>query len=167
MNQSIENRIEFFRNGMALLPEPEDSNPGTVICIRGEKPGQDQIFCNCLVSDRKTCRHEKEFFIIYKRIKENYPSRHFDAVFQASGWNDFPGRMCEIYRETPKTIQMNLICDDSENRIKVVNSKNETIFLYYPRNHSDQNKWKDETLFMERCWDSLGQQGKARRIKIL
>ncbi len=167
MEQSIENRIEFFRNGMALLPEPEDSNPGTVVCIRGEKPGLDRIFCNCFNPGQKTCLHKKEFSKIYKSIKDNHPGGLFDAVFQASAWNDFPGRMCEIYRETPKTIQMNLVHEDPDKQIEVVNSKNETIFLYYPRNGADQNEGRDEILFMERCWDHPEQQGKARRMKAL
>ncbi|RJP78043.1 MAG: DEAD/DEAH box helicase [Desulfobacteraceae bacterium] len=166
-DHTIENRIEFFRNGVALFPEQEDPEPGVVIYIRGDKPGKEQLICSCGASAKKTCRHKKEFSIIYKKWTGDRINGNFDEDFLAGEWNHFSGKMFEISRETAGTIQMNLIRDGQNQRIEVLNGKNEIIFWYYPQHYDDQTTWKDEDLFMERCWDYPGRSNAPRRINIM
>ena len=50
-------RFEFHRQAMALMPDPEDKDPGVAFMVDHEGPALDVLNCNCAKSRKTTCTH--------------------------------------------------------------------------------------------------------------
>ena len=59
-------RFEFHRQALALMPDPEDKDPGVAVMVDDEGPALDFLNCNCAKSRKTTCTHIKKLDAVYR-----------------------------------------------------------------------------------------------------
>ncbi len=75
----IEDRIEYHRNAVALIPEPDDPDPGLVIMVIGTSPLGPSLICDCRKAlKNRNCAHAKAQSAAIKDTPD------FDSLFRQS-----------------------------------------------------------------------------------
>ena len=137
-------QIEFFRQGMALLPEPSDKRPGVAFFVQGNDFELTQRFCTCTLSKNRTCRHLKRLTQTCKNTKQKSGQKHFDDRFRSSIWYHLAAILGEGCGETHRTVTLQTRKSGGKNIINVVGSNGATLVHYL-------SDGADRTRFLERC----------------
>jgi len=137
-------RYEFYRNAIALLPEPGDRNPGVAIMIITDKLRSLDRSCTCIVSRKKTCPHLLRLAAMKKNLIDNNGKKNLDDDFRAGIWHRLAVTMAEDCRETGASIRIHLIEGDKGEAIRVTGTDGRTILTY-------MGQAADRSRFIERC----------------
>ncbi len=143
-------RVEFHRNGIALLPESADPDPGAAILVIDDVSRGNYFSCNCRAyKANHNCAHKIEVSDIIDPNTDRPDKTDFDAAFRNSPWY----RLAEILNdaccfETEKLrVETN---GKADNAVRVFH-KEQPVLTYYCRSRTDGAPGIDEKdLFLER-----------------
>ena len=124
-------RLEFFRHGVALVPDPEDRAPGVAIFLRGEKNRPDEIRCTCSVGKKRaTCSHIKKTISLYKKMRKYLGEQPPEQAFRSSLWYRLAALLAKDCPETPGSVRIEFVQQSAGRVIKVVDSSKEEMLRY-------------------------------------
>lgn len=96
----ILDRLEFHRNALALMPTPEDSDPGVAVCLLTAGSVRDGRSCNCRAWNSKTCPHLIELSRIAKSLIGPDGNHVLDTVMRAGPWFRFATALHDISKSS-------------------------------------------------------------------
>jgi hypothetical protein len=123
-------RVEFHRQGMALMPEGSESGPGVAYFIKGDGRVLDQRYCSCSLSARRTCPHVLRLSGFYKEAQRFYGGISPGEAFQKSPWHLLAALLAQDCRETVETVTLQLVQNDSSRIIRIADSQGEEMARY-------------------------------------
>jgi superfamily II DNA or RNA helicase len=123
-------RIEFHRQGMALVPEGSDLGPGVAYFIKGDGRVLDQRYCSCSLSARRTCPHLLRLSGIYQDGLRFFGGISPGGAFQKSSWYLLAALLAPDCRETAESVKLQFLENDSSRIIRVTDSQGEEMVLY-------------------------------------
>jgi SNF2 family DNA or RNA helicase len=144
MTPSELQQIEFFRNGMALLPKPSDKRPGIAFFVPGNDYRLNQRFCTCNLSKSKTCPHLKHLTSVFKSLHQEYGPAFFEKHFRSSIWYQLAVILGEDSGDGHLKMAFRTQKREKQNFLKVEGPKGETLVQYF-------SKDSDRARFLERC----------------
>ena len=77
-------RLEFHRNAVALMPDPQDARPGIAIMIEAPSGRVGQQFCSCSTARSKTCSHLKELSRVFPAFRKKIGEKTLADDFKSS-----------------------------------------------------------------------------------
>lgn len=107
-------RVEFHRQGLALLPRPGDRSPGVAYWVKGDKHGPDWRFCSCSLSGTRVCSHILELSAFYKFTLKHYQGKDPYEEFRSSLWYRLGVILEENARTACGTIRIQYINHDHD-----------------------------------------------------
>jgi len=149
-------RVEFFRQGMALMPEFSDNRPGVAFFVPGSDFLLAQRFCTCTLSESRTCSHLKHLTKAFKEMHHESGSMSFEKRFHSSIWHHLAAILGEATGGTEQAVSFRTQKNGHEHIIKVTGSNGETLLHYL----SDGT---DRVRFLERCTSTTPEEGIPNR----
>jgi superfamily II DNA or RNA helicase len=149
-------QIEFFRQGMALLPEPSDKRPGVAFFLQGGDFELAQRFCTCTLSKSRTCPHLKHLIQAFKVMNQGPGQTLFEDRFRSGIWYHLAVILGETSGETQQAVRFRTQTSGDNHIIKVTGSNGETLLHYL----SDGT---DRVRFVERCSSTAPDDGVPNR----
>lgn len=140
----IFNRLEFHRNGVALMPEPGDGHPGIAMIIDAPRGRVSQRFCTCIGSGSGTCPHLRQLSGIERQLKKDQYGTNFTENFKNSIWYDLLAVLADGGRETPSSVTLKTGGRTDSKYLQVVSCQKELLLTYFSIGN-------DFSRFMERC----------------
>ncbi|MCF8127871.1 MAG: DEAD/DEAH box helicase [Deltaproteobacteria bacterium] len=137
-------QIEFFRHGMALLPEPTDKRPGIAFFVPGNDYRLNQRFCTCNLSKSRTCPHLKHLTSVLKSLHQKYGPVFFDKHFRSSIWYQLAVILGEDSGDSHLNVIFRTQKRGNQNFIKAESPNGETLVQYISQD-------LDRARFLERC----------------
>ncbi len=137
-------QVEFFRHGMALLPDPHDKRPGISFLVPGDDFRLSQRFCTCHLSENRTCPHLKELTRIFKAFEKKSTGDSFEATLTASIWYRLALILGESAKESSKSVRFKAKAEDNQRITSAVGADGDPLVQYYSVND-------DRHRFLERC----------------
>lgn len=139
-------RLEFFRNGLALMPALGDRYPAVAYVVAPEPGNAGHRSCTCRAYERRTCDHLKAFAkLAHLFEKPHVPDVY--SVFKAGPWHRLSVIMADGDRQPPETVDFMTTGPGETNTLVVVDSEG-TPMLYYPSRGGDRGR------LIERCTGS-------------
>jgi hypothetical protein len=83
-NPFRQGRIEFHRQGLALVPDESERRPGVAYLINASKRDPSRRLCSCSLSAKKTCNHLLKLAEEYKALDFFLGGKIPDEVFRLS-----------------------------------------------------------------------------------
>ena len=123
-------RLEFHRNGVALVPDPEDLNPGVAILLKGEENRPDKCSCTCSVGKKEICIHIKEMISLYNKMRKSLHGKPPNQAFRSSLWYRLAALLAKDCPETPESVKIKFVQQSSCRVIKIVGAKKEELLRY-------------------------------------
>ncbi len=124
-------RIEFFRNGLTLAPEPDDRQPGFASLVLKTREISGFRGCTCPSYKKKTCRHILELTSIYKSFLDRSGGRQPYDLFETSPWAELARVLSQNDREKPGTVSAENVSQKETGFIRVLSSQNKEMLRYY------------------------------------
>jgi superfamily II DNA or RNA helicase len=156
-------QIEFFRQGMALMPEPSDKRPGVAFFVPGndrcqcnQKRQLTQRYCTCTFSKNRTCPHQKQLAKVFKAIYRKADPSFFEDGYRSSIWYHLAAILGEASGETQQAVRFKTQKSGDDHIIKVTDSNGQTLLHYL----SDGT---DRVRFVERCSSTIPDDGIPNR----
>ncbi|MCG6882066.1 MAG: DEAD/DEAH box helicase [Deltaproteobacteria bacterium] len=149
-------QIEFFRQGMALVPDPTDKRPGVSFFVPGNDFQLTQRFCTCTLFKKRTCAHQRTLTKAFKSLGETFHGNSFVECFSASIWYRMAVILGESSRESRQSVDFKTGKKDKENILKAVDSDGEILAHYY-------SPGPDRNRFLERCASTIPDDGVPNR----
>ncbi len=137
-------QIEFFRQGMALMPESSDKRPGVAFYLPGNDFQIAQRFCTCTLSKSRTCPHLKHLIQDFKAMNQGSSQTFFEDRFHASIWYHLAAILGEASGETQQAVSFRTQTSGDNHIIKATGSNGETLLHYL-------SDGADRVRFVERC----------------
>ncbi|MDI6755894.1 MAG: hypothetical protein QME78_16065, partial [Thermodesulfobacteriota bacterium] len=153
-------RIEFFRHGFALVPDPADRSPGAAIFLKGDKKERDHRFCSCAVSSRRTCEHILKLIALYKTFQGAYGERTPEEAFRSSLWYRMAAILADGSQETLESVRHQAVDHNSKRIIRVVDAGGRERLEYFSQS-------SDALRFIERMDQATRQDHVPRRGALL
>ncbi|MBW1848110.1 MAG: DEAD/DEAH box helicase, partial [Deltaproteobacteria bacterium] len=153
-------RFEFYRNGIALLPESKDQTPGVAVMIVGDKLNLSFRFCSCKQYSTKSCEHIIELPQVYRAYMKKFAISNLEEDFKKNRWYRIARVMANESHETPATIQLQCNEFGDEKVVNVFDSKGNEILSYL----ADANRCER---FVGRCSLSKKNNKRASRDKVI
>jgi hypothetical protein len=73
-------RTEYFRNGVAVVPLPNDPDPGLAIIVIDENKKKHSLNCNCRIYKKKGhCKHAKEMAKAFRQLVDTSEKGSLEA----------------------------------------------------------------------------------------
>ncbi|MFH1139746.1 MAG: DEAD/DEAH box helicase [Pseudomonadota bacterium] len=104
--QSGFDRLEFHRAALALIPKPDDTQPGLALLLPEGVKRTGLRTCTCLGAKGKTCVHVLELARILKNIARVFGPRGLDELFRASLWFKLGSILGEGCRLDPAAVRL-------------------------------------------------------------
>ncbi|MBF0528772.1 MAG: DEAD/DEAH box helicase [Deltaproteobacteria bacterium] len=124
-------RLEFHRNGLALLPVSSEKSTGVSLLIFGANAGFDLRICDCTKNKKQTCQHILDLVEVYKAFKiRSNGLTPYDA-FRGSLWYRLAAILGDGGRETLEDLQLQSSGSGENSYILVTNSKGLNLARYY------------------------------------
>ncbi len=136
----ILSRIEFHRKSMALLPLPDDKNPGVSFLIFNEDEPNGKFICSCMLLKEGSCSHMQELKKIFDSLSEHNP----DTLFRNGIWYKIASILIEGNKTELGNTGIKKLSLETGNIIRVTDSKNSELARFF---YTD----KDTARFVERC----------------
>jgi hypothetical protein len=140
----ISNRLEFYRNAVAFMPDPVGSHPGIAMVVDAPLGRVSQQFCTCNQSGAGTCAHLRQLFAIYEVLKKDPYHINFEENFKKSIWYDLLVVLADGCRETPGSVTLRAGGQSDAKYLQVVGSRELLLLTYF-------STGRDFSRFMERC----------------
>ena len=96
--EDLSTRLEFHREGIAILPAPSDPKPGLALYVRQSRDGRRALrSCTCGVAGRRknACAHLEELEAQVDACHEIWDNRSWGAVFAGSVWYRLARALCD------------------------------------------------------------------------
>ena len=148
-------RIEFFRNGFTLVPDPADRSPGVALLLKATKKERDQRFCSCAVSKRRTCEHILKLVALYKTFREQYGEKTPEEAFRSSLWHRLAAILADGAQETAESVRLQFVDLNSRRALRVLDAEEKEKLHYF-------SQASDAIRFIERM-DQSGGEGMVPR----
>ena len=132
--------VEFHRHGFALLPDPEDCRPGVAFFLKGNKMYEDQRFCSCLTSRKKTCPHILKLVNLYRAFHKQLNGQTPEEHFRSSIWYYLARILSDGCKETAQSVQMHFVGQKPERYLKMFGSDGQEM-LHYLSNGPDVSRF--------------------------
>jgi len=123
-------RLEFHRQGFALVPEPSDPKPGVAFFLKGDGRNPERRFCSCSVSKKKTCAHILALTDLYRAFQKKCNGRMPDEVFRSSLWYRLARVLAEDCQETAQSVTMQFVGQKRRSFLKVLGSDGNEMLRY-------------------------------------
>ena len=149
-------QIEFFRQGMALMPEPLDKRPGVAFFVPGNARQLTQRFCTCTLSKSRTCPHLKHLTKAFKTTHQKSEQTVLEDRFHAGIWYHLAAILGEASGETQQTVHFRTQTSGDNQIIKVTDSNSQTLIHYLSQD-------TDRVRFVERCTSTNPDDGVPNR----
>ena len=149
-------QIEFFRQGMALMPEPLDKRPGVAFFVPGDDFHLTQRFCTCTLSKSRTCPHQKQLTKAFKTTHQKSDQPFFEDGFRAGIWYHLAALLGEASGETQQAVHFRTQTSGDNQSIKVTDSNGQTLLHYLSQD-------TDRVRFVERCTSTIPDDGVPNR----
>lgn len=124
------NRIEFHRQGIALVPDESERRPGVAYLIKGNKRGLSQRYCSCSLSAKKTCAHLLKLTEEYQEVIHRLDGRSPDEAFRTAPWYQWAQLLGRDGREAVESVKLQRIEKGSSRIIRILSSKDQPLALY-------------------------------------
>lgn len=128
LQESLRERIEFHRNGLALLPSPEDPNPGVAFLIDQGTALRPLRHCTCALSRKKTCPHMVALSHLENELLRGGVSMAED--FQTGLWHALAALLSEGDRAALEGVSLKQEKLQKKARIRAQNAAGEALFFY-------------------------------------
>jgi SNF2 family DNA or RNA helicase len=138
--ENIISRVEYHRNAVALMPEPEDNRPGVAFLLQGSV---EESYCTCSKRKTRTCPHLKMLFSTSKIQLTAGKPEAFQDCFKQSLWHDLAWLLAEGQRIELDSLSIGFFEKDGQKTLCVSDRNGETIVSYF----SDE---RDQYRFAER-----------------
>ena len=132
--------VEFHRHGFALVPDPADPSPGIALFLKGNKMYEDQRFCSCFISRKKTCPHILKLVDLYRAFHKQLNGRTPEEDFRSSIWYHLARILSDGCKETAQSVQMHFVGQKPERYLKVLGSDGQEM-LHYLSNGPDVSRF--------------------------
>jgi len=136
--------IEFHRNAIALMPDPEDTRPGVAMLVDNgpKKP----LFrtCTCPLFKKKTCSHLLKLSSLYKVIKNTLRERDLAEDFNTSVWRRLSAVLAEDCDMPLRSIHLVRTTQENGDLIRVLDNEENELLVYL-------SQGPDKNRFVERC----------------
>ena len=149
-------QIEFFRQGMALLPEPSDKRPGVAFFLQGNDFQLTQRFCTCTLSESRSCPHIKQLLKAFKAMRQKSDQTLYEDRFRASIWYRLAVILGEASVQDPQAVEFKTQTSGDQTIIKVLGLNKTTLVHYF-------SAGSDHIRFLERCASTLPDGGIPHR----
>ena len=116
-------RLEFHRNAVALMPDPQDRRPGIAIRVEALTGQVGQQFCSCRTPRSKTCPHLKELSRVFSAFQDKVQKKAIADEFKSSIWYRLATVMADGSRETPETVKLSTAYRADRNVMEVFNAR--------------------------------------------
>ena len=125
-------RIEFHRKALALLPDPDDRDPGTAVFIP-EGIVQDREFrtCDCQAFRKKTCGHILDLSLLYSSYRKNNNGRLPHEDFLAGPWHKLAAVLGDKCRHTPQKAGWQAFTLNGREGLRIVDGDQREIMRYF------------------------------------
>jgi|GEM_PF-171851 len=126
-------RLEFFRHGMALMPDPCDPYPAVAYDVTSAHGFLGHRFCSCRNPAKTTCDHLKALSRIGHVFQNRYQPGAAEA-FERSFWHRLAVVLADNCRETLETIQlMTSGAKEEEGGLVAAGRSKEPLLVYLSR----------------------------------
>ncbi len=153
-------RLEFHRQALALMPDPEDPDPGVAVMVDDEGPALDFITCNCTKSRKKSCAHIKKLAALYRFNPFMLGNNTLEQDFRKSIWHQMTTAIADGSGDTPHTVRSQSASEKGQNVLKVYGSLDEELLTYI-------SAGSDRLRFEDRCIVTGKNGNKPSRAEIL
>ena len=141
-------QIEYFRHGIALLPELLDKRPGVAFFVPGNDFQLTQRFCTYTLSAKRTCPHLKQLLKDFKEMHQKSGQMSFEEGFRSSIWYRLAVILGESSGGVQGTIHFRTYKSGNRHFLKVTDSGGETLLQYL-------SGGTDRVRFVERCTSTI------------
>ncbi len=136
------NRFEFHRQAMALMPDPDDQDPGVAVMVDDEGPALDFLNCNCAKSRKTTCSHIKKLAAAHQFYQSMLDDKTLEQDFRESIWHRIAAVLSEGSGETPRSVRSKSVSETGQKVLKVYGSLDEELLTYVSAG-ADRSRFED------------------------
>ncbi|MBI4764987.1 MAG: hypothetical protein HY787_10325 [Deltaproteobacteria bacterium] len=129
-NPFRQSRIEFHRQGLALVPDESERRPGVAYLIKANKRDPSRRLCSCSLSARKTCNHLLKLAEEYKALVSFLGGKIPDEVFRLSTWYQLATLLARESKEKVKSVKLQFIEKGASRIIRILGSKDQDMAFY-------------------------------------
>ncbi len=123
----ITKRIEFHRNAVALMPEPNDSRPGVAFLLQGRV---EESYCTCSKKKTATCPHLKTLFGVSGTRQPGKKKKLFEDRLKESLWYDLACVLAEGPTFGPELVSIKFYEADGQKALGISGKNGETVLSY-------------------------------------
>ncbi len=145
-------RFEFHRQALALMPDPEDKDPGVAVRVDDEGPALEFFNCNCAKSHKTTCAHIKKLEAVYRFKQSMLGNNTLERDFRESIWHQIATVIAEGSNDTPQTVRSQSISENGQHVLKVYGSLDEELLTYISIG-SDRSRFEDRCIVTRKDGD--------------
>jgi superfamily II DNA or RNA helicase len=158
----LRERVEFSRNGMALLPDRGDKRPGIAYWVSGDRFTVAQRFCSCSKSSKRSCPHMRELSAAHARLQKDTGEGPFREAFRTSPWHLIANVLGDVHPETPQSVRVRFVSRSSQKKrvVRVSGSHGGELLAYL-------SEGPDLHRFLERCTAFSSEDSVPNRAAIL
>jgi superfamily II DNA or RNA helicase len=154
------NRLEFFRHGFALVPDPADRSPGVAFFIKGDKQVRDQRVCSCPVFGKQTCEHILMLIAFYRGFLKQFGDQTPEEAFRSSLWYRLAILLADESRETAGSMRLQFSGLNEDRILRVVDADGKERLQYFSQS-------SDIIRFIERMDPADGKAPVPTRMALL
>ncbi|MFH0725485.1 MAG: DEAD/DEAH box helicase [Pseudomonadota bacterium] len=125
MLDTLRNRMEFHRNGLALLPDPDDSHPGVAYQIGDSRTPHSVRHCTCRQFRRNTCPHILALAAMERELGPQNGLNDLFERFQSGMWHSLAVILAEDSRTSLDAIHIRRGNPPSEPPVRIVDNTGE------------------------------------------
>ena len=122
--------LEFHRQAVALLPDPDDPRPGLAIITPGKRPGTEKRSCTCSGLSESNCLHVKRLAAIRDNYCKKLSCLNLEEDFKKSVWHKLAVCLGDNSDETLRTITLSHIGQNSSSRLMVTGNDGNDLVSY-------------------------------------
>jgi len=152
-------RMEFHRNGLALLPAPSDPKPGAAFLYDGGPRAVQQRFCTCGTQEAVSCPHTKDLAKAGKALRDAFGGQGPDGAFHESPWFKLGAFLGEGSPDTPESVRFQVQEGESA-VIRVSGRRDAPLVTYFPEGGEGLR-------FMDRCGRGRPAAGSLSRGEVI
>ena len=123
-------RFEFHRQALALMPDPEDQDPGVAVLVDDEGPALDLLNCNCAKSRKTTCTHIKKLAEVHQFYQSMLGDKTLEQDFRESIWHQIAMAIADGSGDTHQTVRSQSVSENGQHVLKVYGSLDEELLTY-------------------------------------
>ena len=154
------NRLEFHRQALALMPDPDDKDPGVAVMVDDNGPALDVLNCNCGKSRKTTCTHLKKLAAVYRFKQSMLGDNTLEQDFRESIWHQIATAIADGSGDTPQTVTSQSVSAKGQNVLIVYGSQEDELVSYI-------STGSDRSRFEDRCIDTRKNNNTPSRAGVL